>query len=117
MFKGIGFGYLGNDPELRYSDSGKAVCHFSLGVSTGYGEYKETMWLRVTVFGAQAEAVNEHRKKGDAVMIVTDKIEGSPYMKDGEPRASLQCIAREVSFIGSSRGPNIDYDKTDAIPF
>lgn len=119
MFSKLIFvGRLGGEPELQFAKSGTAVCHFSLAVDSGYGEKKETMWFRVTAFGKTGEIVNEYKHKGDIVAIVADRIKASPYIdKAGKPAASLEVIAREVSFIGGGKNVDVDYDAIEPIPF
>ena len=58
-------GNLGRDPEMRYTPSGQQVTSFSMATSekwTGQdGQVQErTIWWRVTVWGKQAENVNQY---------------------------------------------------------
>ena len=63
-------GNLGRDPELRYLQSGTAVCNLNVAVSESWsdrqsGERREkTTWYRVAVWGAQAENCNQYLSKG-----------------------------------------------------
>jgi single-strand DNA-binding protein len=66
-------GNLGRDPEMRYTPGGQAVCTLSVATNrtwTRDGEQqKETTWFRVTVWGKQAESVNQFLKKGRQVLV------------------------------------------------
>jgi single stranded DNA-binding protein len=68
-------GYLGADPEFRYTPGGKAVCSFRLGSTRQYNDVqgtavKVTTWLRCTVWGKLAEdVVNKYCKKGSHVIV------------------------------------------------
>lgn len=68
-------GNLGNDPEVRYMQSGAAVTAITLATSESWrdkatGEMKEqTEWHRVVLFGKLAEVAGEYLKKGSQVYI------------------------------------------------
>ena len=67
-------GRLGKDPEMRYTPSGQAVASFSLATDRQYtGQdgtvVKETTWFRVSVWGKQAETVNQYLSKGKMVLV------------------------------------------------
>jgi single-strand DNA-binding protein len=98
-------GRAGNDPSLKYTQSGVAVCDFSLAVNRKWtdsnGERKEHVtWYRITVWRKQAEIVAQYVKKGRQVMVVASQIEANAYAgNDGEPRASLDVTADQVIFL------------------
>ena len=50
MNKVIIVGRLTRDPEVRYTQTGKAVTTFSVAVDTGFGENKRTDYVPV-IFG------------------------------------------------------------------
>lgn len=100
-------GNLGGDPELRYMQSGDAVCNFSVAVSERWrdrrsGEQQErTTWYRVAVWGAQAENCNTYLAKGRRV-LVTGNVSARGYINNnGEAAASLDLRARDVRFLSS----------------
>ena len=99
-------GNLGGDPELRYLQSGAAVCNFSLAVSERWhdrqtNEWREkTTWYRVAVWGNQAESCNTYLAKGRQV-LVTGNVSARGYIdRNGEAAASLDLTARRVRFLG-----------------
>jgi len=101
-------GNVGQDPEIRYTPDGQAVCNFSVAVSrrwTKGGERKEkTTWFKIACWGKLAETVNQYVTKGRQVMVAGE-VGASAYLgKDGEARASLELTARDVKFLG--RGEN-----------
>ena len=102
-------GNLGRDPELRYMQSGDAVCNFSVAVSERWrdrqsGEQREkTTWYSVSVWGPQAENCNTYLARGRRV-LVTGTVSARSYINNsGEAAASLDLRARDVRFL-SSRG-------------
>ena len=102
-------GNLGGDPELKYTQAGRAVCNFSVAVSERWtdrqsGEKRErTTWYRVAVWGAQAESCNTYLAKGRQVMVIGNVSTNAYISKDGEARASLELTARDVKFLGGAR--------------
>jgi single-strand DNA-binding protein len=62
-------GRVGNDIELRYTPSGKAVTEISLAVDDGWGENKKTAWIGVTVWGQTAEIAAKYVRKGDQIGV------------------------------------------------
>ncbi len=99
-------GNLGGDPELRYMQSGDAVCNFSVAVSERWrdrqtGEQREkTTWYRVAVWGGQAETCNTYLSRGRQVMVIGNVNARGYVNNNGEAAASLDLRAREVRFLG-----------------
>ena len=85
-------GRLGGDPELRFTQSGKAVASFSMVTSKstrnadGSWDESETTWYRVDVWETLAEAVVESLNKGDSVIVVGRVYMDSYKGKDGQER-------------------------------
>ncbi|HEB65402.1 MAG TPA: single-stranded DNA-binding protein [Chloroflexi bacterium] len=106
-------GNLGRDPELRYTPTGQAVTTMSVATNRQYtasnGEQvKETTWFRVTVWGKQAETVNQYLRRGSKVLVVgrlnPDPATGGPRIwtrQDGTPGASFEVTAQTVRFLSS----------------
>src|SRR5215207_7210463 len=90
-------GYLGRDPELRYTPQGTAVCKMSVATTerrrATKGETDEyTTWFRVTVWGRQAELANEYLGKGRQVYV-----EGRLRLEEFADREGNQRISPEVT--------------------
>ena len=104
-------GRLGKDPEMRYTPSGQAVASFSLATDRQYtGQdgtvVKETTWFRVSVWGKQAETVNQYLSKGKMVLVEgrlqADPKSGGPRIyqrQDGTSGASFEISANTVRFL------------------
>lgn len=96
--KGIILGRIGRDPELRYSQAGKAFCTFSVATNDTYS--KSTDWHNVVCFGKTAEAVNKYCAKGSMVYC-EGKIQTDKYTdKQGNTRYATKIIAQTVQFLG-----------------
>jgi len=114
-------GYLGRDPEMRFTPSGQAVTSFSVATSRSYTtnagqKVDETTWFRVSVWGAQAESCNQYLKKGSPVLVLgrlrPDPQSGGPRIytrNDGTPGASFEVNAQNVRFLPTGRGDSGGY--------
>lgn len=95
-------GYLGKDPEVRFTKAGKAVAAFSVGVSRGKdqnGESKGTDWVNCIAWDKDAEAVGNNTQKGTYVGVVGRLQVRSYEDKEGKKRWSTEVVARQV-FLG-----------------
>ena len=104
-------GRLGRDPELRYTPSGQAVCNLSLATDNSFTNREgqrvtRTVWFRVTVWGKQAETVNQYLAKGRQILVegrMNPDENGGPRIwsrQDGTPAASYEITANTVRFLG-----------------
>lgn len=127
-------GNLGRDPELKYLESGVAVCNFSVAVTStsGSGEQRQekTTWFRVAAWRELGERCAQYLAKGRQVMVI-GTIDARAYTDNsGQPTASLELTARDVRFLGgrddssgggeggySGGGTRYSGEDTDAIPF
>jgi single-strand DNA-binding protein len=98
-------GYLGRDPELRYTPQGTAVCNMSIATTekrrNAGGETEEhTIWFRVTAWGRQAELAAEYLAKGRQV-YVEGRLRREEYTdREGVQRTSLEVNASDIQFLG-----------------
>lgn len=66
----VGIGRLVRDPEVRYTQSGKAVCRFTLAIDDGWGEKEKTYFIPVTCWEKLAEACGNNLMKGQKVVVM-----------------------------------------------
>ena len=98
-------GYLGRDPELRYTPQGTAVCNFSLATTERKkdrsGEFQDvTTWFNVSLWGNRAETTSQYLSKGKLVYIEGRLTQREYQDRDGNTRTSLDVNASELQFIG-----------------
>jgi len=102
--KAILIGNLGNDPEVRYTQSGTAVANFSVATTERWkdqsGEQKEqTEWHRIVAFGRLGEICGEYLAKGSKVYI-EGRIQTRQWDdKDGNKRYTTEIVAREMKML------------------
>lgn len=99
-------GNLTRDPEIRYTQSGKAVARFTLAIDDGYGENKRTDYPAVIVWGKTAEAVGNSLHKGSKVGV-NGKITTGSYEKNGQKVYTTEVTADMydgVEFLDKKQG-------------
>ena len=97
-------GTLGRGPELKYTQGGQAMLSFSIAVNDAKRETNGmTEWLRVTVWGDQAEALNAAGSLGKgAEAYVEGRIKMNEWTgTDGEKRSGLNLSAWRVDVLGA----------------
>ena len=104
-------GNLTRDPELRYVPSGAPVATFGLAVNrrfvTQNGEKKdEVCFVRVVVFGKQAESCSQHLNKGRLVFI-EGRLQYRSWEQDGQKKSTIDVVADRVQFLGGPK-PSAD---------
>ena len=72
--KVILIGNLGQDPEIKYMQNGKAVANFSIATSESWkdqsGQKQErTEWHRLVAYDKLAEIIGEYVKKGSKIYV------------------------------------------------
>ena len=95
--KVILIGRLGQDPEIKYLESGSSVCNFSLATTykwTKDGQkQEETEWHKVVLWGRQAEIAGEYLRKGNQVYIEGRLKTRSWEDKDGTKKHVTEVVA------------------------
>lgn len=103
MNKVILVGRLTRDPEVRYTQTGKAVASFSIAVNTGFGENKRADFVPIVVWDKLAEVCGNNLTKGRNV-LVEGRLQISEYEKDGQKRRTTEVVAQNVEFLEPKQG-------------
>jgi single-strand DNA-binding protein len=99
-------GNLGQDPELRYTQSGQGVLSLRMATTESYfdsttKERKErTEWHSVTVWGKRGEALNKILSKGSRICIEGRLQTRSWEDKSGNKRYTTEVNANNVVLLG-----------------
>lgn len=100
---------LGQDPEIRYTQDGKAIANLSVATSESYkdkdGNRKEnTEWHKVVAFGKLAEIIGEYCHKGQLI-YVSGKIRTRKWTdKEGQDRYTTEIVANEMKMLSKPEG-------------
>jgi len=102
-------GNMTRDPELRYLQSGTAVCDFGIAVNRKWksqsGEQKdEVCFVDVTFFGRMAEVISEYMKKGRPIFVEGRLRLDSWTSKDGQKRSKLSVVGENMQFLDFKAG-------------
>ena len=102
MNKVVLIGNICKDPELSETNSGVAVCRFSIAVNrrrASEDAEQQTDFFNVTVWRGLAETVARYCKKGNKV-AVSGQIQIRQYEdREGAKRTSVDVVAEEVEFL------------------
>jgi single-strand DNA-binding protein len=122
-------GFLGTDPEMRYTPNGNPVTSFRIATSRSYtssdGErHEETEWFTVVAWNQLAELCNQYLSKGRRA-YVDGRLHSSTWEgQDGQTRFRNEIIAERVLFLdrapggpGSPEGEGESPFDEDSLPF
>ena len=110
-------GFLGADPETRFTPSGQKVTSLRIACNSRRAGKEETMWWRVTIWGEQFDRLMPYLKKGSAVMVYGEMSNPEIYTgKNGQPATSLNMVAHHISFSPFGRAKSQDSTDGQAQP-
>ncbi len=111
-------GYLGRDPEMRYTPSGRPVTTFTLATSRSWkssdGEqHTETEWFNIIAWGPLAEICKQYLLKGQQTFV-----EGRLQTRrwddnDGNKHVSVEIVANEMMMLGDKKEGNTSHYAED----
>ena len=100
--KVILLGRLTRDPEVRYTNTGKVVCQFTLAVDrpfTNQDGQREADFINIVVWGKIAELCGNSLAKGHRA-LVEGRLQLRSYDgKDGGKRYVTEVVANSVEFL------------------
>ena len=106
-------GRLTRDPEVRYTQTGKVVCQFTLAVDRPFANQdgqREADFIPVVIWGKQAETCGNSLTKGQRV-LVEGRLQIRSYdAKDGSKRYVTEVIAKFENLFNVNGG---SVEKTD----
>lgn len=92
-------GYLGADPEERFTATGKRVISLRVATRVRQGGRDETVWWRVSIWGDRFDKMLPYLKKGSSLIIVGEMGKPETYVaKDGTTQVALNLTAEIVKF-------------------
>lgn len=102
--KVILIGRVGQDPEIRYLNSGKAVTNISLATTSkrksegGYSE--DTQWHRITMYDKLAEIAGQYVRKGSMIYVEGTLKYGKFTDKNGVEKNTTDIMANQMQMLG-----------------
>jgi single-strand DNA-binding protein len=95
-------GNVANEPALRYTEAGRAVCTFRLAVSRPGGEQAD--FFTVVAWERQAEVCAEYLDTGRRVGI-EGRLHCSTWEAEDGRRSKVEIVANRVQLLGAKPKP------------
>ena len=108
MQKTMLIGYLGKDPEMKYTPGGTAIATFTIASTERWknsaGEPQEhSEWFNIKAFGKRAEVVAEHLHKGSRIFLEgRQRTESWDDKQSGDKKYMTFVYADKIDFPGES---------------
>ena len=103
-------GNLTRDPELRHTPSGKSVSELGLAINRSWTndqgqKQEETTFVDVSVWGRQAEVIQQYVTKGSPIYIEGRlQLDSWDDKTTGQKRSKLRVICENFQFLGGKSG-------------
>lgn len=95
-------GRLTKDAEFKTLSSGKHMTEISCAVNTGFGQYKKTTYVKVSVWGDSLQKLVPYLKKGSLIATSGELTTNEWTSKqDGTVHTDLCISARDVQLLQS----------------
>lgn len=91
-------GRITRDPELRYSQTQRPVCNFTIACDRDVGENKPCDFIECVAWNATADFVKKYFRKGQ-MMLVTGRLQTRKWEgRDGDKHTAYEVVADRVYF-------------------
>ena len=110
-------GRLTKDPELKYSQAGKAYCRFTVAINREFNR-EEADFINCLAFGKTAETIAEWLGKGRRIALQGRIQTGSYQNSNGDTVYTTEVVADRFEFVGSARSEtskNQSYSNNDDV--
>lgn len=107
-------GFVGRDPEERYTSGGKKVVSFPVAVSVMKNKEKMTVWYKVNCWDEKFSGIMPHIKKGNSLVIMGELNAPTTYQnKNGDIAIDLSINANSIDFCPISKNENKEEPKIE----
>ena len=103
-------GNLTRDPEVRFTNTGMAVCNVGLAVNRRFKDSQTEQWkeeptfVDVTLFGKRGEAFAKFHAKGKPAFVEGElRLDTWEDKNGGGKRSKLYVVANNWEFVGGGR--------------
>ncbi|STY93392.1 single-stranded DNA-binding protein [Moraxella bovis] len=101
-------GRLGDNPQMRTTQSGDTMATFSIAVSEKWNDkqgnrQEKTEWVNIQAFGKLAEIMGQYLTKGSQVFI-SGKFQSRKFTsQDGVERTAVSILAKDMQMLGGGQ--------------
>lgn len=103
-------GRVGQDPDIRYTQSGDAVANLSLAVGSKYKSngqtVEETEWVRLVAFKRLADVIKDYVKKGSKLFVSGEMKTRKWQDQSGQDRYTTEITLRQLQMLDSRPAQN-----------
>ncbi|HEX8802109.1 MAG TPA: single-stranded DNA-binding protein [Terriglobales bacterium] len=109
MQKTLLIGYLGKDPEMKYTPGGTAIATFTIASTERWKNsasepQEHTEWFNIKVFGKRAEVVAERLHKGSRIFLEgRQRTESWDDKQSGGKKYMTFVYADKIEFLGEAQ--------------
>lgn len=106
-------GNLGQDPEIKTTETGKKVTHFTLATKDGYKnadgqKVSETTWHNIVAWNGLADIAGRFLKKGREVAVEGRIVYRNYEDKKGATKYITEIVLNDLILLRSGKGPDKD---------
>jgi len=117
-------GYLGRDPDMRFTPSGRSVSNFSVACNHTWksndGEkHVETEWFNIVAWGKLAEISKQYLVKGSRV-YVEGRLQSRTWQDNkGVQHKSIEIVAADILMLSETinQSDMDDSEESEEYPF
>lgn len=107
-------GRLVRDPEIRRTNSGKAVCSFTIACDKP-GKDSGASFIECVAWEKTADFIGNYFMKGSMV-VLEGRLESRQYeTKDGQKRTVLEVVVSQAHFCEKKKEENTQAQFTDVV--
>ncbi|WP_196600968.1 single-stranded DNA-binding protein [Pectinatus frisingensis] len=114
MNKVILVGHLAIDPEVRYTQTGKAVASFRLAVNKRFSHNQQNTadFFNIIAWQKLAEICGNNLTKGRQILVEGFLQTRTYNADDGSKRYITEVVAQNIEFMGKKTENTVDKSKT-----
>ena len=116
MNKVILVGRLAQDPDVRYTQGGKAVASFNLAVNRfggGSAQKESADFIPIVAWEKLAEICGNNISKGSKILVEGRLQIRSYEAQDGQKKRITEVVAQSVEFLGDKRNKSENNSEVD----
>jgi len=102
-------GRLTAEPELKYTQSGKAFTRFTLAINRPYDKEK-TDFINCQAWEKKAELIAEYVRKGNRLAI-NGRLQVDSVGEGQERKIYYNVIVNEIEFLENNKKDNVNVEK------
>ena len=98
-------GNVGQDPEIKYFESGSVMTSFSVAVSNYKQGEKHTFWMPCKAWSKTAETIAEYVRKGNPV-TVSGNLDFEEWTSEGQKKSRTVLVVRDIQLPPKQQEPS-----------